>query len=151
MHASPYHVYPASNSFYPAQTAFQNPPSGVPSVQSNNSSPQFNLKRQQIVSVSLWSQTCLISPWIGNCDFLFVLGDVTDYPFHSAHASESESQCRTQKKYARDLVLESITGNGHWGSGVENQHHVSNSARDPHSDAAEKVSQSIENWPIMST
>lgn len=53
MHASPYHVYPASNSFYPAQTAFQNPPSGVPSVQSNNSSPQFNLKRQQLVSVSV--------------------------------------------------------------------------------------------------
>uniref|UniRef100_A0A336KJS7 CSON011657 protein n=1 Tax=Culicoides sonorensis TaxID=179676 RepID=A0A336KJS7_CULSO len=46
MHASPYHVYPANN--YPAQTAFQNPPSGVPSIQSNNSSPQFNLKRQQI-------------------------------------------------------------------------------------------------------
>ncbi|XP_063699407.1 uncharacterized protein LOC134830004 isoform X2 [Culicoides brevitarsis] len=43
MHASPYHVYPTSN--YPAQTAFQNPPSGVPSV---NNSPQFNLKRQQL-------------------------------------------------------------------------------------------------------
>ncbi|XP_058054614.1 muscle M-line assembly protein unc-89 isoform X5 [Anopheles bellator] len=47
MHGSPYHVYPASNSFYPAQAAFQNPPSGVPSL---TASPNFaqRLHQQQL-------------------------------------------------------------------------------------------------------
>ncbi|XP_058836689.1 uncharacterized protein LOC131693131 isoform X2 [Topomyia yanbarensis] len=44
MHGSPYHVYPSSNSFYPAQQAFQNPPSGVPSL---TASPNFATKLQQ--------------------------------------------------------------------------------------------------------
>ncbi|XP_041772960.1 uncharacterized protein LOC121594086 isoform X5 [Anopheles merus] len=44
VHGSPYHVYPASNSFYPAQAAFQNPPSGVPSL---NASPNLAQRLQQ--------------------------------------------------------------------------------------------------------
>ncbi|XP_055536972.1 uncharacterized protein LOC129725327 isoform X2 [Wyeomyia smithii] len=44
VHGSPYHVYPSSNSFYPAQQAFQNPPSGVPSL---TASPNFATKLQQ--------------------------------------------------------------------------------------------------------
>ncbi|XP_021697906.1 uncharacterized protein LOC5575136 isoform X2 [Aedes aegypti] len=44
VHGSPYHVYPSSNSFYPAQQAFQNPPSGVPSL---TASPNLATKLQQ--------------------------------------------------------------------------------------------------------
>ncbi|XP_053662511.1 muscle M-line assembly protein unc-89 [Anopheles marshallii] len=44
VHGSPYHVYPSSNSFYPAQAAFQNPPSGVPSL---NASPNLAQRLQQ--------------------------------------------------------------------------------------------------------
>uniref|UniRef100_A0A182Y2M6 Uncharacterized protein n=1 Tax=Anopheles stephensi TaxID=30069 RepID=A0A182Y2M6_ANOST len=44
VHGSPYHVYPSSNSFYPAQAAFQNPPSGVPSL---TASPNFAQRMQQ--------------------------------------------------------------------------------------------------------
>ncbi|KFB51500.1 AGAP006574-PA-like protein [Anopheles sinensis] len=44
VHGSPYHVYPTSNSFYPAQAAFQNPPSGVPSL---NASPNLAQRLQQ--------------------------------------------------------------------------------------------------------
>ncbi|XP_062550286.1 uncharacterized protein LOC134215044 isoform X3 [Armigeres subalbatus] len=44
VHGSPYHVYPSSNSFYPAQQAFQNPPSGVPSL---TASPNLTTKLQQ--------------------------------------------------------------------------------------------------------
>ncbi|XP_050093284.1 uncharacterized protein LOC126576163 isoform X6 [Anopheles aquasalis] len=47
MHGSPYHVYPASNSFYPAQAAFQNPPSGVPSLTASPNLAQ-RLHQQQL-------------------------------------------------------------------------------------------------------
>lgn len=82
MHASPYHVYPASNSFYPAQTAFQNPPSGVPSVQSNNSSPQFNLKRQQIVSVLIGADLFLRESSQDKCQFFFRRCHQSSVPLH---------------------------------------------------------------------
>ncbi|XP_035790853.1 uncharacterized protein LOC118466076 isoform X6 [Anopheles albimanus] len=47
LHGSPYHVYPASNSFYPAQAAFQNPPSGVPSLTASPNLAQ-RLHQQQL-------------------------------------------------------------------------------------------------------
>ncbi|XP_055610697.1 uncharacterized protein LOC129757480 isoform X4 [Uranotaenia lowii] len=54
VHGSPYHVYPSSNSFYPAQQAFQNPPSGVPSL---TASPNFANKLQQQQQMELGSMT----------------------------------------------------------------------------------------------
>uniref|UniRef100_A0A182QQJ4 WW domain-containing protein n=1 Tax=Anopheles farauti TaxID=69004 RepID=A0A182QQJ4_9DIPT len=47
VHGSPYHVYPSSNSFYPAQAAFQNPPSGVPSLTASPNLAQRLHQQQQ--------------------------------------------------------------------------------------------------------
>ncbi|XP_050076189.1 uncharacterized protein LOC126563586 [Anopheles maculipalpis] len=61
VHGSPYHVYPSSNSFYPAQAAFQNPPSGVPSL---NASPNFAQRMQQHQQQQQQQQNIEMSPMV---------------------------------------------------------------------------------------
>lgn len=88
MHGSPYHVYPASSSIYPAQ-AFQNPSTGVPSV---SASPLFNSKmshhHNQLVCILnlLFFGKSLNKP--------FILGNVVLVPLDSADP-ENGSTCQT--------------------------------------------------------
>ncbi|XP_055620105.1 uncharacterized protein LOC129764720 isoform X7 [Toxorhynchites rutilus septentrionalis] len=62
VHGSPYHVYPSSNSFYPAQQAFQNPPSGVPSL---TASPNLATKLQQQIELSPMLRSSPHTPRMG--------------------------------------------------------------------------------------